>query len=99
MVRETCGKSEVPLASPSTHHSPLNFVSWKKFMSLSKSVFALGLVRLLTVPAWADSGLEFPHNDQVPDGQTVRFKFTNPHTNGLPIYGPSGTGVTYIWKI
>ena len=68
-------------------------------MGLSKSVFALGLVSLLTVPAWADTGLEFPRNDQVPDGQTVRFKFTNPHLNGLPIYGPGGNGVTYIFKV
>ena len=68
-------------------------------MRLSKSVFALGMVGLLTVPAWADTGLEFPRNDQVSDGQTVRFKFTNPHLNGLPIYGPGGAGVTYIFKV
>jgi hypothetical protein len=68
-------------------------------MRLSKSVFALGLVGLLAVPAWADTGLEFPRNDQVPDGQTVRFKFNNPHLNGLPIYGPSGAGITYIFKV
>lgn len=47
----------------------------------------------------ANFGLEFPRNDQVPDGQTVRFKFTNPHTSGLPIYGPGGNGVTYIFKV
>lgn len=68
-------------------------------MRLSKSVFALGLIGLLAVPAWADTGLEFPRNDQVPDGQTVRFKFTNPHLNGLPIYGPGGAGATYIFKV
>jgi len=44
-------------------------------------------------------GLEFPRNDQVPDGQTVRFKFTSPQTRGLPIYGPGGNGVTYIFKV
>lgn len=44
-------------------------------------------------------GLEFPRNDQVPDGQTVRFKFTDPHTRGLPIYGPGGNGVTYIFRV
>ena len=44
-------------------------------------------------------GLEFPRNDQVADGNTVRFKFTNPHLNGLPIYGPGGNGVTYIFKV
>jgi len=68
-------------------------------MRLSKSLFAFGMIGLLTVPAWADTGLEFPRNDQVPDGQTVRFKFTNPHTNGLPVYGKSGVGVTYIFKV
>jgi hypothetical protein len=47
----------------------------------------------------ANTGLEFPRNDQVPDGQTVRFKFTDPHTRGLPIYGPGGDGVTYILKV
>ena len=68
-------------------------------MRLNISVFVLGLVGLLTVPVWADTGLEFPRNDQVPDGQTVRFKFANPHLNGLPIYGPGGAGVTYIFKV
>ena len=68
-------------------------------MSLRKILLAFGLVGFLTVPAWADTGLEFPRNDQVPDGETVRFKFTNPHQNGLPIYGPGGAGVTYIFKV
>ncbi|NOT95059.1 MAG: hypothetical protein HOP00_01940, partial [Nitrospira sp.] len=68
-------------------------------MSLRKILLAFGLVGFLTVPAWADTGLEFPRNDQVPDGETVRFKFTNPHLNGLPIYGPGGAGVTYIFKV
>lgn len=68
-------------------------------MRLSKSVLTLGLIGLLTVPAWADTGLEFPRNGQIPDGQTVRFKFTDPHLNGLPIYGPSGAGVTYVFKV
>jgi hypothetical protein len=50
-------------------------------------------------PAATVTGLEFPRNDQVPDGETVRFKFTDPHTNGLPIYGLPGSGVTYIFKV
>ena len=33
-------------------------------MRLSKSVFALGLLGLLTFPAWADTGLEFPRQYQ-----------------------------------
>jgi hypothetical protein len=28
----------------------------------------------------------------------MRFKFANPQNNGLPIYGPGGNGVTYIWR-
>ena len=64
-------------------------------MRLSKSALALGLVGLITVPAWADTGLVFPSNG----AGTTRFKFTDPHLNGLPIYGPGGRGVTYIWKV
>jgi len=45
------------------------------------------------------TGLEFPSNDLVMDGDTVRFKFTDPQSNGLPIYGPGGNGVTYIFKV
>ncbi|MDH3279917.1 MAG: hypothetical protein OEQ18_02165, partial [Gammaproteobacteria bacterium] len=44
------------------------------------------------------TGLIFPSNPDVTDGETVRFKFTDPHLNGLPIYGASGAGVTYIWR-
>lgn len=60
----------------------------------------LGLVPvllLLTAPdGMADKGLDFPGNTGVT--QTMRFKFANPHQNGLPIYGPGGAGVTYIWR-
>ena len=52
-------------------------VQQRRYMNLSRSVQALGRIGLLTVPAWADTGLEFP--------RTVRFKFANPHLNGLPI--------------
>lgn len=45
-----------------------------------------------------ETGLDFPGSDAIPSGSTVRFKFTDPHLNGLPIYGPSGNGVTYIWR-
>jgi len=42
------------------------------------------------------TGLDFPGSN---DGSsTVRFKFVNPQDNGLPIYGPGGAGVTYIWR-
>lgn len=56
---------------------------------------------LLASPAWAITGLLFPRNDQVSDtnSESIRFRYVNPHTNGLPIYGTSGAGVTYIWKV
>jgi hypothetical protein len=44
------------------------------------------------------TGLDFPGSAAVTDGETIRFKFTDPHTNGLPPYGDSGAGVTYIWR-
>ncbi|MCC7000691.1 MAG: PKD domain-containing protein [Gemmatimonadaceae bacterium] len=43
-----------------------------------------------------ESGLDFPGNVAVQS--TMRFKFTDPHLNGLPAYGPNGSGVTYIWR-
>ena len=42
------------------------------------------------------TGLDFPGSASV--STTLRFRFSNPHQNGLPIYGPRGNGVTYIWK-
>lgn len=42
------------------------------------------------------TGLDFPGNAAV--STTMRFKFTSPQSNGLPIYGPGGQGVTYIWR-
>ena len=42
------------------------------------------------------TGLDFPGSSAV--STTMRFKFTNPQDNGLPIYGPGGNGVTYIWR-
>lgn len=47
---------------------------------------------ILRIPV---TGLDFPGNTSV---STVRFRFANPQSNGLPIFGPSGAGVTYIWK-
>lgn len=41
-----------------------------------------------------NTGLDFPGSGS----NTVRFKFANPQDNGLPIYGPNGQGVTYIWR-
>lgn len=44
------------------------------------------------------TGLIFPGNDAVVDGETFAFKWQDPHSIGLPIYGPSGRGVTYLWR-
>jgi hypothetical protein len=46
---------------------------------------------------YADTGLDFPGSAAV--SSTMRFKFDNPHLNGLPIYGQDGKGVTYIWRV
>ncbi|MBI2558897.1 right-handed parallel beta-helix repeat-containing protein, partial [Candidatus Woesearchaeota archaeon] len=52
---------------------------------------------IVTIPTLTGTitGLDFPGSDGV---NTIRFKFTNPQNNGLPIYGPGGQGVTYIWR-
>jgi hypothetical protein len=42
-------------------------------------------------------GLDFPGSASV--STTIRFQFINPQNRGLPIYGPRGRGVTYIWKV
>jgi hypothetical protein len=44
------------------------------------------------------TGLDFPSNGQAPANAFVAFQFLNPQSNGLPIWGPGGQGVTYIWK-
>ncbi|MCC6988444.1 MAG: hypothetical protein IT181_05565, partial [Acidobacteria bacterium] len=66
---------------------------------------AATLLVLLVAPAVAqtETGLDFPGSAAVaaspgPYPRTMRFKFENPHLNGLPIYGPNGQGVTYIWR-
>lgn len=57
----------------------------------------LGLMLLLATGASAETGLIFPGSAAVANSnsESVRFKFTSP----LPIYGTSGAGVTYIWKV
>jgi hypothetical protein len=55
---------------------------------------------LWVAAASAETGLDF-QGHLSPDCQgepTVRFKLTDPHLNGLPIYGDDGAGVTYIWR-
>jgi hypothetical protein len=53
-------------------------------------------VVLGSAAAGQQTGLDFPGSAAV--STTMRFKFVDPHLNGLPIYGPSGAGVTYIWR-
>ncbi len=49
----------------------------------------------------SQTGLDFPSNVSGSDSSApfVAFQFLNPQNNGLPIWGPSGAGTTYIWKI
>lgn len=44
-------------------------------------------------------GLRFPGNQDAPAATAVAFKFADPHLNGLPIWGPSSAGVTYMWEV
>ena len=58
-----------------------------------------GLFLLMLMVSYANAqstGLDFPGSAAV--STTMRFKFDNPQNDGLPIYGPGGTGVTYIWR-
>jgi hypothetical protein len=56
---------------------------------------ALIAAACLTVQA-PNAGLDFPGSAAV--STTMRFEFLNPQNSGLPIYGPNGSGVTYIWR-
>jgi len=58
-------------------------------------VIGLGFANVLQA---AETGLDFPSNGDAPADAFVAFQFLNPQNNGLPIWGPSGQGVTYIWK-
>lgn len=42
------------------------------------------------------TGLDFPGSAGV--STTMRFQFPNSQLSGLPIWGPNGRGVTYIWR-
>lgn len=67
------------------------------------SLLTAALLTQTSVPAQTPTGLDFPGSAAVtsapgPYPRTMRFKFTDPHVNGLPIYGPNNAGVTYIWR-
>lgn len=73
--------------------------------SSRRLVLFVAALLALALPARAQvqTGLDFPGSVAVqnmpgPYPRTMRFKFTDPHLNGLPIYGPNGRGVTYIWR-
>jgi hypothetical protein len=76
----------------------------KKYLWMMKFTTRLGLLVALmahvgnlasvALASTTNYGLDFPGNGS----GTIRFKFTNPQNNGLPIYGPGGNGVTYIWR-
>ena len=57
----------------------------------------LPLLVLFCCVAHAETGLDFPGN-RGGGVSEIRFNFLNPHSNGLPAFGPSGVGVTVIWK-
>ncbi len=69
------------------------FIVSEGFASMKK-LFVIGILFLVASFSWAETGLDFPGTSAV-----IRFKFANPQNIGLPIYGPSGRGVTYIWKV
>jgi hypothetical protein len=48
--------------------------------------------------ARSETGLDFPSNGDAPADAFVAFQFDNPQNNGLPLWGPSGQGATYMWK-
>lgn len=47
----------------------------------------------------SQTGLNFPSNGDSPSSAFVAFQFLNPHLDGLPIWGPSGRGLTFLWRI
>jgi hypothetical protein len=67
----------------------------KRLLSLFLSLFLYPRFLCAGV-AQAETGLDFPGSVGVTT--TMRFVFANPQNNGLPIYGPGGNGVTYIWR-
>lgn len=79
--------------------------SWQRLNRASHAVaVAVVLLAVITTPvaAQTETGLDFPGSAAVSSTpgtspRTMRFRFPDPHLHGLPIYGPNGAGVTYIW--
>src|SRR5262249_8390967 len=82
--------------SPFGDNSVTN-TTWAKRVLLSLITFA-GLFSVVPAPEaqTSQSGLDFPGSAAV--ASTMRFRFSDPENAGLPIYGPGGNGVTYIWR-
>lgn len=45
------------------------------------------------------NALQFPSNGDAPAAAPVIFRYTNPQGNGLPVWGPSNSGVTLLWRV
>jgi hypothetical protein len=78
----------------SSHRIPI-------YRSFALTIFVLVMVMTFVFvpvfkPALADTGLDFPGSAAV--SGTMRFKFSDVVANGLPIWGPGGNGLTYIWR-
>jgi len=67
--------------------------------NLRINVRTLLLMTSLLMPSFASAqeyGLDFPGTESAES--SISFQFVDPHLNGLPMWGPEGRGVTYIWK-
>lgn len=49
-------------------------------------------------PAPETFALRFPNSQSSPQGEFCGMRLLQPQLNGLPAWGPSDAGVTYIWK-
>lgn len=58
---------------------------------------------LLPIASKADTGLIFPVNADAPASSMVAFRWDDPRSNGLPMWGTgsgnSRSGVTYMWEV
>lgn len=68
-----------------------------RWRSCSRAI-AAGLAVAGAGIATADTGLDFPSNGDSPANAFVAFQFDSPQNNGLPLWGPSNQGATYLWK-
>jgi len=69
---------------------------WRYAVAVALTAVGLLLAARAPQAQTAVTGLDFPGSAAV--ATTMRFRFANPQNDGLPIYGPGGAGVTYIWR-